>query len=162
MKAKPAKKNIRKAFSVQPCAWIQLITAGSVRVVADPGDVANRAALSDWFIAESLAVARVLDGAAVIAGDFRIDTAGHMRFAVFSGPQTGARRIGRIVQRLCEIETYKAMSMLGFARTRSLSGALVDLDNRLTRLMIAMTGTETPAPMTLTTILSLMTILSKN
>lgn len=147
-------------FEVFPAEWLaqapgQLITAVSVRVVADPGDDAIRAALSDWFIAESLAVARVLDGAAVIAGDFRIDTAGHMRFAVFSGPQTGARRIGRIVQRLCEIETYKAMSMLGFARTRSLSGALVDLDNRLTRLMIAMTGTETPAPMTLTQLLEI-------
>jgi hypothetical protein len=49
-------------------------------------------------------------------GDFRIDPAGFMRFAVFVRPGTGARRVGRIVQRLCEIETYRAMSMLGLMR----------------------------------------------
>jgi hypothetical protein len=40
---------------------------------------------------------RIVDGAAIVAGDFRIDPAGHMRFAVFVRPGTGARRVGRIV-----------------------------------------------------------------
>ena len=43
---------------------------------------------------------RVLDDAAVVAGDFRIDPAGHLRFSVTISPQTGQRRIGRVVQRL--------------------------------------------------------------
>lgn len=77
------------------------------------------AAIDDWFVAESLAVSAVVDGAAVIAGDFRIDPAGQMRFAVFVRDGVGQRRIGRIVQRLCEIETYRAMSMLGLNRARS-------------------------------------------
>jgi len=63
-----------------------------------------------------------------------------MRFAVFTSPETGARRIGRIVQRLCEIETYKAMSMLGLTRARQLSNDLGPIDQRLTRLVGAMTG----------------------
>jgi uncharacterized membrane-anchored protein len=87
--------------------------------------------LEDWFVAESLAVSRVVDGAAVIAGDFRIDAAGHMRFAVFVAPGTGARRVGRIVQRLCEIETYRAMSMLALPRARELSSRLNALDPQL-------------------------------
>ena len=93
------------------------------------------AKLEDWFVPESLAVSRVVDGAAIVAGDFHIDPAGHMRFAVFVRPGTGARRVGRIVQRLCEIETYRAMSMLGLMRSRDLTARLNALDPRLTALV---------------------------
>lgn len=101
--------------------------------------------LEDWFVAESLAVARVLDGAAVIAGDFRIDASGSMRFAVFVQPGTGNRRIGRIVQRLCEIETYRAMSMLGLGRARDLGVQLNGLEAELSSLVDAMTNGARPA-----------------
>jgi uncharacterized membrane-anchored protein len=101
--------------------------------------------LDDWFVPESLAVSRVVDGAAVVAGDFRIDPAGHMRFAVFVRPGTGQRRVGRIVQRLCEIETYRAMSMLGLMRSRDLSGRLNALDPRLSALVSGLDNAE-PAP----------------
>ncbi|MBP6737327.1 MAG: DUF3422 domain-containing protein [Rhodobacteraceae bacterium] len=94
-----------------------------------------QARVEDWFVAESLALARVVDGSAIVAGDFRIDAAGHMRFAVFVRPGTGRRRIGRIVQRLCEIETYRAMSMLGLARARGLTERLNALDPRLSALV---------------------------
>ena len=83
----------------------------------------------------AFAVARVVEAAAVVASDFRFDPAGHMRFAVFVKPGTGARRIGRIVQRLCEIETYRAMSMLGLIRARDLTARLNLLDPRLLALV---------------------------
>jgi uncharacterized membrane-anchored protein len=86
-----------------------------------------------------------VDGAAVVAGDFRIDPGGHMRFAVFVAPGTGPRRVGRIVQRLCEIETYRAMSMLGLMRSRDLSGRLNSLDPRLSALVSGLDNAE-PAP----------------
>ena len=101
--------------------------------------------LDDWFVPESLAVSRVVDGAAVVAGDFRIDPAGHMRFAVFVAPGTGPRRVGRIVQRLCEIETYRAMSMLGLMQSRDLSGRLNALDPKLSALVSGLDSAE-PAP----------------
>ena len=91
--------------------------------------------LEDWFVPESLACSRVVDGAAIIAGDFRIDPAGQMRFAVFVRPGTGARRVGRIVQRLCEIETYRAMSMLGLMRARRMSARLNEIDPKLSALV---------------------------
>jgi uncharacterized membrane-anchored protein len=99
----------------------------------DDAEVLRR--LDDWFVPESLAASRVVDGAAVIAGDFRIDPAGHMRFAVFVRPGTGPRRIGRIVQRLCEVETNRAMSMLGLVRSRQLSARLNALDPKLSALV---------------------------
>lgn len=117
-----------------------------IRVEIMPDDEAPvLAKLEDWFVAESLAVARVVDGAAIIAGDFRIDPAGHMRFAVFVRPGTGARRVGRIVQRLCEIETYRAMSMLGLIRSRQLSARLNALDPKLSALVSGLDNAE-PSP----------------
>lgn len=94
--------------------------------------------LREHFSAESLVASYVLDEAALIAGDFRMDGAGHIRFAVFVRPETGPNRIGRIVQRLCEIETYKTLSMLGFEKARSVSLPLVDVDERLTGLLSQM------------------------
>jgi uncharacterized membrane-anchored protein len=100
------------------------------------------ARIDDWFVPESLAVSRVVDGAAIVAGDFRIDPAGHMRFAVFVKPGTSPRRVGRIVQRLCEVETYRSMSMLGLIRVRALNDRLNALDPRLSDLVTALDTQE--------------------
>jgi uncharacterized membrane-anchored protein len=119
------------------------LTSVLIRVEVMPEDEnAVLAKLEDWFVPESLAVSRVVDGAAIVAGDFRIDPAGHMRFAVFVRPGTGERRIGRIVQRLCEIETYRAMSMLGLMRSRDLTSRLNALDPRLTALVSGLDRAE--------------------
>ncbi len=135
-------------FEVFPPDWLnaspgQRISSAMLRVVDRPTDDGIDDALADWFESESLAVAHVLDDAAIAASDFRIDPAGHMRFAVFVTKGTGRRRTGRIIQRLCEIETYKAISMLGFARVKNLMPRIGELDKRLTDLMVEMTDDET-------------------
>ena len=111
------------AFAAFPDDWLtaapgQRITSALIRVepVTDDSVIAQNAA--DWFVYESLAISRVLDDALVVAADFRIDSAGHMRLAVFSRLDVGPQRIGRVIQRLCEIETYKAMAMLGLNSAR--------------------------------------------
>ncbi len=137
-------------FEVFPPDWLmsspgQRVTSILMRVVPRPDDAQIRAQLLDWFEPESLAVAGVLDGAAICASDFRIDPAGHMRFALFVSDGTGNRRTGRVIQRLCEIETYKAMSMLGFARVKTLMPRIGELDKRLSELMVEMTdGSKHP------------------
>jgi len=136
---------------VFPPEWLagapgKRLTSVLIRVEVMPEDEAKMLArMEDWFVAESVAVARVVDGAAVIAGDFHIDPAGHMRFAVFVRPGTGGRRVGRIVQRLCEIETYRGMSMLGLMRSRQLTGRLNALDPRLSALVSGLDAVE-PSP----------------
>jgi uncharacterized membrane-anchored protein len=127
-------------FRVFPEEWLAdapgtRLTSALIRLEEIVGDEGIGDKLDEWFVAESLAVSRILDDAAVMAGDFRIDPAGHVRFAVFVRPGTGSRRIGRIVQRLCEIETYKTMSMLGLARVRESGPRLTVLDQELTDLM---------------------------
>src|SRR6056297_1579615 len=115
------------------------VTSALIRVEQRPDEDKIAQHLADWFVPESLAVSRVIDDEAIVAGDFRIDPAGHLRFGVFVTQGIGRRRVGRIVQRLCEIETYKTMSMLGFTRVRELGPRMGEIDNELNRLMAAMT-----------------------
>ncbi|MBS8227553.1 DUF3422 family protein [Vannielia litorea] len=96
--------------------------------------------IAGWMVPESVAVAEVVDGDVIVSTDFRIDPAGHVRFACFVKPGVGAHRVGRVLQRLTEIETYKAMSMLGLGRARRLGKPLSDLDDELSDMMDAMTG----------------------
>ncbi|WP_171209777.1 MULTISPECIES: DUF3422 family protein [unclassified Ruegeria] len=147
-------------FEVFPEDWLmsstgQRITSILMRVVPRPeNEDAIKGALNDWFEPESLAASRVLDDSAICGSDFRIDPSGHMRFAVFVGEGTGERRIGRIIQRMCEIETYKAMSMLGFARVKQLSPRIGELDGKLTELMVEMTDDTAPPDKLLPQLLS--------
>lgn len=127
-------------FEVFPEDWLNdlpgvRVTSALIRVETMPAPEVLQDNLAEWFVPESLAASAVLDGAAVIATDFRINPAGHMRMACFVEPGTGSRRVGRIVQRLCEIETYKSMSMLGFSRARGMSGVLGAQDTSLNQLM---------------------------
>ncbi|WP_439110011.1 DUF3422 family protein [Lentibacter sp.] len=146
-------------FDIFPEDWLaasnmERVTSALVRVQPMPEQADLRETLGAWFVQESVAVSYVLDEAALIAGDFHIDPNGHMRFAVFVMPATGPQRTGRIVQRLCEIETYKTLSMLGFARVRSLGAQLAKFDAQLSGLMEDMTRSETPAEATLDGLLS--------
>jgi len=146
-------------FDVFPADWLDLapgarITSALIRLSPWQSDEAFSELLRECFVEESVAVARVLDDAAILAGDFRIDPAGHLRFAVSVMPQTGARRTGRIIQRLCEIETYKTMSMLGFARARALAPEMGTIDERLGDLIGGLAGGADPAEQALERLLN--------
>ncbi|QUJ75080.1 DUF3422 domain-containing protein [Sulfitobacter albidus] len=146
-------------FDVFPAQWLesapgQRLTSALLRLMPAPSEPRETLAhLREWFVPESIAVAHVLEQAAVVATDFRIDPAGHMRFAVFAAPGTGDRRLGRIVQRLLEIETYKTMSMLGFALTREISADVGKMDRRISDLMAKMSGKKMLAEDTLDALL---------
>ncbi len=147
-------------FEVFPEDWLEKMpgvrmTSALMRIEPMDDKDTVMARVRDWFVPESLAVSRVLDDAAVVAADFRIDSAGHQRVAVFVAPGTGSRRVGRVVQRLCEIETYKTMSMLGFARVKDMSPRMGALDGRLTGLMDRMTHGDHPAEETLEGLLAI-------
>ncbi|MGB7318510.1 MAG: DUF3422 domain-containing protein [Planktotalea sp.] len=130
-------------FDVFPSDWLEAaqgtrMVSAMLRVEPSQSDTEAGDKLEDWFVRESLAASAVLDGAAIVASDFHIDPAGHSRFAVFAREGVGQGRLGRIVQRLFEIETYKSMSMLGFAQTREIGPQMGALDSGLTTLMGSM------------------------
>ncbi|MDC1480988.1 DUF3422 domain-containing protein [Ascidiaceihabitans sp.] len=149
-----------EVFSSFPNDWLanapgQRVTSVSLRIeTTDDRDRISQH-VKDWFVPESLAISSVLDDAAVVAADFRIDPMGHQRFAIFPKGQTGGRRLGRIVQRLCEIETYKAMSMLGFSHAQNMGKQLNELDRQLTDLMGSMRSSDADAETTLHALLGI-------
>ena len=153
-------------FSVFPTEWLESapgtrITSALIRIETMDDDQPVAGKINDWFVPESIAVSRVLDDKLIVAGDFRIDPAGHMRFAVFARPDTGNRRIGRVVQRLCEIETYKTMSMLGLSRSRELQPRMTALNDRLSVLVSDMAEEHVDAEKTLQNLLSISSELEK-
>ncbi len=137
-------------FAVFPEDWLEAMpgvrmTSAMIRIVDRPADAAQiRSELGEWFVTDSIAVSSMLDGGLVAAGDFRIDPAGHQRFAVFVNPEVGAQRVGRVVQRICEIEVYKTMAMLGFTRVSAIGTELTRIDENLTRLSTEMTHGDAP------------------
>lgn len=150
----PFDASILKEF---PSDWLsqapgKCITSALFRIEENNDDKKVLEKSAQWFVSESLAISQVLDKQLTIAGDFRIDSSGHLRFAVFAKPGAGDRRIGRLVQHLCEIETYKSMSMLGFSRSRALSHDMSGLDKTLNTVASDIRGSTKPEEM-LSTIL---------
>ena len=147
-------------FSIFPADWQAampgtILSSTSIRVEKDQDTQSITDKLEGWFVSESLAASRVLDSAAVIAGDYRMDDNGNMRFALFVPPTTGRRRVGRIVQRLNEIEVYKTMSMLGLMRARALSVELNAVDTNLSALVADLADDQVSAEENLNGLLQL-------
>ena len=127
-------------FDQFPPEWLakapgRLLTSALVRMeeVADRESATERlfAVAGDWFVREAMATSFVLDGAASVASDFHLDAQGNIRFAVFKIGDTGRHRMGRIVQRMLEIETYKSVSMLTLPVARQVFSKLGELEREL-------------------------------
>lgn len=147
-------------FDVFPKEWLDqmpgvCVTSAIVRCeeMIELAEIKEK--LAEWFVPESLAVSYVLDRAAVVASDLRVDTAGFTRFVLFADRDTGTRRLGRIMQRLFEIETYKSMSMLGHARAQGLSKEMGPIDARLNALTQDMARDDVPHEQTLHALLEI-------
>ncbi|MEM1313960.1 MAG: DUF3422 domain-containing protein [Pseudomonadota bacterium] len=131
-------------FALFPQDWLldapgEVIAAALVRVEAVPDAAAAEARLANglgrWFVRESLAASHVSDGQATAASDFRIHEDGMARFVILAQPSLGPRRLGRLVQRVLEIETYRAMSMLALPLARHAIRRLTEVDRDLAGLV---------------------------
>lgn len=137
-------------FRLFPEDWLReapgtVVSSALVRVEAAEGEELEQRIARDlprWFVPESLAISRVVDGTAVIAADFRLDENGHSRIVVLAKPGIGPRRLGRIVQRLLEIEIYKSMAMLTLPHARRVAVAVARLDRELSGVVAAMARAE--------------------
>jgi uncharacterized membrane-anchored protein len=79
---------------------------------------------------DSLVGAQVMDGSADVYTDFRLQADGFARWIVVAG-ETTPRRLGRLVQRLLEVETYRMMALLGLPVAREVGVALVGAEKSL-------------------------------
>jgi uncharacterized membrane-anchored protein len=127
-----------------PADWLaaapgDLISAIRVHVEPVAGEAEAEAALTQrlhrHFVAESLAGSHVAADEATVFGDFRIQEDGFVRFAVLAGSKIGPRRLGRVVQQVMEIETYRVLSMLALPVARRLAGDLTRIETELTAII---------------------------
>ncbi|MEO1471720.1 MAG: DUF3422 family protein, partial [Pseudomonadota bacterium] len=128
-----------------PASWLdeapgRVIAAVEIEIIRAEGGAAAEAMLVDGalgrsFHRESLAMAHTLDGMALAAGDFRIQDGGFTRFALVVHGDVGPRRIGRAVQRLIEIESYRSLAMLALPIARRSSARLNEIDRELSDLI---------------------------
>ncbi len=128
----------------------QVISAIQIEVLDADGVEAAMAKLRDelapHFANESMACARLLDDNAVAIGDFRIHEGGLARFGLIVHGPAGPRRIGRAVQRLIEMETYRTLAMLAFPTARQVAGRLNEIESALGDLIAQIGRDGKPEP----------------
>lgn len=129
---------------VLPQDWLdnapgQVIAATQIELLrAESREAAlklTRGPLARQFHGGSLAMADVLDGCGLALGDFRVHEGDFVRFAVIVHGECGDRRVGRLVRRLTEIETYRTVAMLAFPIARQTAARLNEIEREMTRLI---------------------------
>ncbi len=81
----------------------------------------------------SLVGSSLIDGQAQVYTDFRLDAEGFARLVVCAAAMN-PRRMGRAVQRLLEIETYRMAALLGLPVAREVAATLHDAERDLANL----------------------------
>jgi uncharacterized membrane-anchored protein len=112
-----------------PGQWLVGTHVVVTRTRDDGSDPLVRGALSE----ESLVGSVVMDGQAEVYTDFRLHPDGFARVVVVAASMH-PRRLGRTVQRLLEVETYRMMALLGLPAARQVSSTLADAERELAQI----------------------------
>lgn len=100
---------------------------------------------SAWLSPERTIINQVGGGSGlVLAGDFRVDADGYMRFVLFVPDDVGPGRTGRAVQWVLDLEAYRAMAMIGFVRANEVGARLNAIDPRLAALVDQLDNSDRP------------------
>ena len=83
---------------------------------------------------DTLVGARVAGDAGKVYTDFAIHADGFSRMLLLAGESLSPRRLGRLVQRLLEIETYRMAALLGLPAARDASQVLAYAERELAEL----------------------------
>jgi len=89
----------------------------------------------------SLAMVPVRSGPAIVASDFRTDEQGFVRILIGNDGLTPGK-LGALVQRVLEIETYRTLALLGLPLALELAPSVDRIGQRLVELLQEMQGAE--------------------
>lgn len=84
--------------------------------------------------ASMLVGSRMAGDTGKIYTDFAIHADGFSRMLLLAGPELTPRRLGRMVQRLLEIETYRMAALLGLPAARNAAAVLATAERELAEL----------------------------
>jgi uncharacterized membrane-anchored protein len=137
-----------EAITVLPLGWIddlpgRRLVAIHTHILAKSATPPDPAFLAKFFGQDDLAGSRVSQGGGTVWTDFRIGADGYTRILIHDHGMSPLR-LGRVVRRVHEIETYRMMALLAFPLARHLQQELGPLEKRLTATVASMTAAEAP------------------
>jgi uncharacterized membrane-anchored protein len=125
------------AIDVVPQDWLEKLPGEaltSMHVWSLPTHLFGTSALIKYVLNEDTLVAStVADGFGEVYTDFALHADGFSRMVLLTGSLT-PRRLGRLVQRLLEIETYRMAALLGLPAARDAGSALAYAERELAEL----------------------------
>ena len=135
------------AIDAVPQQWLaglpgQCLCSMNVWVLETPPG--SSAAVRQLLREDTLVGSRVTDGRAEVYTDFGIHADGFSRFVLLPGALP-RRRLGRLVQRVLEIETYRLAAMLGLPAARRASSVLASAESELAALAEAIRSADREA-----------------
>jgi len=125
----------KTALDDVPSDWLQslpgqLIVGCHAAIVQSDEAGADLDDISPLFSDNTLIGAEVSGGAAQVFTDFRIHADGFGRILIYDR-RLRSRQLGRLLQRMFEIEVYRMMALLTFPIAKRLIPQLTDADQRL-------------------------------
>lgn len=128
----------RPAIERVPLAWLaelpgELIAATHVSVEHADAPAEHPDDLRVQFGTSNLAAARVMSDAATVWSDFRVHPDGYGRILIRDS-HTTPRQLGRLIQRLFDIECYRMLAMLSFPLARTTSPEVSRMELRIAQL----------------------------
>ncbi|MEO6293520.1 MAG: DUF3422 domain-containing protein, partial [Burkholderiaceae bacterium] len=133
------------AIDVVPQDWLEKLPGEaltSMHVWALPTHVFGSSAIIKHVLnEETLVASTVADGFGEVYTDFAIHADGFSRIVLLTGSLT-PRRLGRLVQRLLEIETYRMAALLGVPAAREAGSALAYAERELAELAEAIRSAD--------------------
>ncbi|VAX07421.1 Uncharacterized membrane-anchored protein [hydrothermal vent metagenome] len=130
------------ALHAVPADWLkslpgQLVVGAHSAIMKTDEKGADLDAISPLFADNTLVGSEVSGGAAQLFTDFRIHADGFSRFLIYDR-RLRSRQLGRLSQRLFEVEVYRMMALLTFPIARALIPQLNEADQRLLTITTAM------------------------
>ncbi len=120
-------------------AWVEACRDEMQAALADRANIEDIEDLGD---AAALLASRVSDGQGAVMTDLRLGSDGFTRFVLVDQGLT-PDRLARDVQRLCEIEAYRMLAMLGFPVARAEALVLSRVESQLQQIVDDMAGART-------------------
>jgi len=123
-------------ISSLPKGWLEQLTGTVVAAFHIDLQQATNSRETDlaqnrhWFEGERLVGSSPWEGKARVWGSFKLHSDGFGRFMVLNRDMSDSQ-LGRLNQRLMEIETYRLMSLLALPLAREITPSLNDMDQQL-------------------------------
>lgn len=126
------------AIAVVPQSWLARLPGQALANlhiwVLEKTSIAPDSLTRNVLFDDTLVASAVNENCTEVYTDFMIHNDGFTRMVVLAGEKIPPRRLGRLVRRLLEIETYRMAALLGFPAARTVSPALARTENELAEL----------------------------